>query len=164
MLEMRLISEKGLREVHGLMLAQGFPDTPKHFVEAEIQMRRAYKLGAFCAGELQAAFIFGDVTADAAYLDVVCAASVKGKWANRRVLKEIYKVAFVALGLKFIWAEARNKCALTACLTAGFVPANALTAASNVLILTKTTAAQKLKISDTEHAEMKRVVEEEMAL
>lgn len=143
-LEVRALQEHHLPELYRLMVVQNFPDVPESFGEAEAFFATAYAFGAFSENELRAGFLFGDVTLDSAFLDVVCAPNFHGKWATKGTLKQLHRIAFLEMDLDYIWVQPQNKRALKTCLQAGFVPTTHLEADEPVLILTRHAVAKSL--------------------
>ena len=130
-----------LQELYNLMLMEDFPDTPSSYKEARDFLLETENYGIVENGRLNACFLFGDITDNSAFIDVVCRRNFRGKWATKKVLTFIFKKAFKDMNLKFIWAYAHNSKSLTAALKAGFVIANYERYISHketpVLVLTK---------------------------
>ena len=145
-LEVRALQEHHLPELYRLMVVQNFPDVPESFGEAEAFFATAYAFGAFSENTLRAGFLFGDVTTNSAFLDVVCAPNFHGRWATKGTLKQVYRLAFLEMALDYIWVQPKNKRALKTCLRAGFVPSTQLDAPEPVLILTRYAVAKALPL------------------
>lgn len=146
-LVVRALQQHHLPELYRLMVVQNFPDVPESFSEAEAFFATAYAFGAFEKNELRAGFLFGDITTQAAFLDVVCAPNFHGRWATKGTLKQLYRVAFLEMELDYVWVQPQNKKALKAALTAGFVFATDVNASEPVLILTRHGVHKKLRDS-----------------
>lgn len=144
-LEVRALGVHQLPELYRLMVVQKFPDVPESFREAETYLADAYAFGAFLGSEMQAGFVFGDVTLESAFLDVVCAPKFHGKWATKGVLAQLHRLAFVEMDLAYIWVQPQNNRALKACLQGGFVPTTRLDVSEPVLILTRQSVAEKMR-------------------
>jgi len=145
-LEVRALQEHHLPELYRLMVVQNFPDVPDSFAEAEAFFATAYAFGAFSDNALCAGFLFGDITTTSAFLDVVCAPCFHGRWATKGTLKQLYRLAFLDMGLDYIWVQPKNKRALKTCLRAGFVATTHLEAEEPVLILTRRAIAKALPL------------------
>ncbi|MFZ2619772.1 MAG: hypothetical protein WAX89_02770 [Alphaproteobacteria bacterium] len=134
--ELRKLPQSHWPALHRLMLQQAFPAVPEDYDEAEPYLRAVHTYGAFGENGLQAAFLFGERTEESAFLDVVCAPTAHGRWASRKLLRQLGEMAFGLWGLRFLWAETHSAPALKAALQAGFQPTTPLDGESVVLILT----------------------------
>lgn len=134
---LRELQQNELQQLHHMMVERGFPNVPTDFLQADEALEETLNYGLFTAqGQLEAGFIFGDITEDSAFFDVVCSAKYQGRWATKKSLKALYNVAFSQLGLDFIWVQPHNPEALKAALQAGFVFATSSSKKSPVLVLT----------------------------
>lgn len=130
-------------DVYGLMVAREFPNVPASYGEALPYLARC-KLWAVQGDDgLDVVFVIGPPDDGVAFLDVVCAAEQRGKWASRAVMNELADVAFRQLSLRCVWVQTHTREGLKAALQAGFAPATELDAEAPVLVMTPWMAARR---------------------
>lgn len=120
-MQLRALKGNDFYALHQMMLYESFPDTPECFYKAKTFLDACLCYGKFNhKGCLQAAFIFGDIGKETAFLDVICRSHVKGKWLSRKVIHFIMETAFAYLGLNYIWVQPQNKTSLKLATAFGF--------------------------------------------
>jgi hypothetical protein len=108
--------------VHALMRARDFPAVPAAYAEAAVAFAKVRLFGLYDAqGALQLVCAFGPATDGVAFVDVVCAAEMAGRWATVGRLRGLYRLAFEELQLRAVWAQVHGAAARKAALQAGFV-------------------------------------------
>mgnify|MGYP003639574798 CR=1 FL=1 len=96
-------------DLYTLMRKEDFPDTPMSFDEAKQSFDNCICYGKFSEkGQLQAAFIFGDITLESAFVDIVCCHCLRGKWATKKTMKWLILTAFKYLDLDYVWINPRR--------------------------------------------------------
>lgn len=130
-------------ELYRLMVARRFPSVPPKYADALPHFKKADMYGVTNGSELEVAFVFGEPDDGIAFFDVVCRANRQGVWATPTVLRELFRLAFVARRLRCVWVQTHSKKALKAALAAGFVPATPLDAAEPVLVMTPGTLPRR---------------------
>ncbi|MFZ2587893.1 MAG: hypothetical protein WAZ18_07250 [Alphaproteobacteria bacterium] len=123
-------------EVYGLMRGREFPNVPATYGEALPYLARCRLYGVEGGNGLEVVFVVGPADDGVAFLDVVCARPVEGKWATRAVMGSLADVVFRELGLRCVWVQAHTRHGLKAALQAGFVPATELDGKAPVLVMT----------------------------
>ncbi|MCP5405781.1 MAG: hypothetical protein H6922_06135 [Pseudomonadaceae bacterium] len=123
------------RAVHGMMVAQCFPDVPHEYDEAAQAFARVCMVTPV-DDPLGVVFVLGEPQDGITYLDVVCSPDMAGRWASRRVMRALAALAFGGLKLRAVWVQAHGTDALRAALAAGFVPATDLDVPVPVLVMT----------------------------
>ena len=109
-MKLRALKGAEVYVLHQLMLKEGFPHTPQCFIQAKSFLDECICYGKFNdKGCLDAAFIFGDIQKETAFLDVICQKKMRGRWLNLKVIQFIMRLAFGDLNLKYIWVQPQNK-------------------------------------------------------
>lgn len=135
--------------VHHDMQQQAFPETPASYQEARAYFQQVDLYGVYVAQQRLATFILGPTKAEGAFLDVVCAPGLAGRWASRPVLREMADLAFRQRQLKYVWIQTHSSLALKAALQAGFRIISGCAADNPFLILTLGCFNQKLQKQNT---------------
>lgn len=108
-MQLRAIFGEEFKQLHTLMLQENFPHTPEDFLKAKSFLENCLCLAQFTSkGRMKAAFIFGDITNDTAFLDVICDGKDKGRWLNKKVIRYVMKTAFDDLDLNYVWVQPQN--------------------------------------------------------
>jgi hypothetical protein len=119
--------------VHVLMRARDFPSVPDDFAAAAQALAKVRLFGVHGAdGALQLVCAFGPAEDGVAFVDVVCATNMAGRWATAGRLRALYRLVFDELHLRAVWAQVHGEAARRAALRAGFVGV----AGSDIVVLT----------------------------
>ncbi len=135
-MQLRALKGFDFYALHQMMLDEKFPETPKYFQKAKVFLDDCVCYGKFNdEGCLIAAFIFGDLGKETAFLDVICRGNVKGKWLSRKVIRFIMDTAFKYLNLSYMWVQPQNKISLHLASAFGFVFVSELGSEGNIKLV-----------------------------
>lgn len=144
-MQLRALRAIEYHDLFTLMKEESFPDTPQCFYEAKKIFSSCLCYGKFSKeGQLNAAFVFGEVTNENAFIDVVCRNEMRGKWATKKTIKWIFNIAFSDLNLSYIWINPKRMASLKMASQIGFKHVHGLEDSSLItMLLSKENALKK---------------------